>query len=138
MARQEFFDLQYQNAEVEVMHKGCILYHGFQGEPPSLNDEQALWMSLKEAEAQNYSCFSNQKRDGGVLTLRLRAEQRVLVGRPNGLDYLASIESADHQIFAKHLHDWANRNGTRLIREDRDCYITFRARTDFEVLSVTK
>lgn len=138
MARQQFFDLQYQNAEVEVMHKGCILYHGFQGELPSLSDEQALWISLKEAEAQEYSHFSNRKRKGGVLTLRLSAEQRVLVGTPNGHGYLMSINSADHRIFAEHLHHWANRNGTWFIRESRDCYIAFRARTDFEILSITK
>lgn len=138
MNEQQFFDLNFQNAAIEVMPKGSVFYHGFQGDEPIMNDHQALWVSVRKAEAEEYSHFSNRTRKGGVLKLELRTENTVVLGKPNGHQFLASIDSSDHRLFAMHLHAWATRSRTRFVRESQDCYIAFRARTDFDVLYVHK
>lgn len=138
MIQKTFFDHQYQDAKAEVLPKGCLLYHGFQGEEPILNDKQALWVSTREVEALEYSRFGNRVEKGGVLKLVLNADLPVIVGSPNGYHYLEEIHSADHRLFASHLHDWACQSGIRLVRENQECYIAFRAKTDFDVLCADK
>ncbi|MEP3347735.1 MAG: hypothetical protein ABJN34_05125 [Litoreibacter sp.] len=137
MSANRFFDAQYAHAKKQDIQEGLILYHGFQGEQPSLNDNQALWVSLNEDEAEGYSRLGNRIGRGGVLMLALKADQQALVGCPNGIRYLALIDSVHHAVFAKDLHRWAVQHGVCLVKENQDCFISFRARSDFHILSVT-
>ncbi|MEP4258469.1 MAG: hypothetical protein ABJ375_04130 [Rhizobiaceae bacterium] len=133
-----FFDAQYENANTLDMQQGLILFHGFQGKQPNLNDNQPLWVSINEKEADVYSRQGNEIGCGGVLTLTLKADHHALLGCPNGFQYLKSIDSVHHTVFAKDLHNWATKKGLRFVKENYDCFISFCASTDLNIVGVNE
>ena len=85
------------------------LWHGFHGEKPELNNNQALWLSRTKADAEKY-CGWGSVGGGGVIHVRPLGEIKLISSAIGVYGFFKEFDEGwgvNHNHFSRRLHAWA-------------------------------
>ena len=99
----------FLDRDVVSITRNDDLWHGFHGEKPELNNNQALWLSWKKVAAESYQNWGGLG-DGGVIHVRPLGEIKLITSAIGVCEFVKEFDEGwglDHDHFSRRLHAWA-------------------------------